>query len=271
MKRSPTVLATDLDGTLIPNTPAAAQALPLLADELSAHTMQLAYVTGRHLASVEQAIRDHDLPLPDWILCDVGTNIYQRLPNNRLQASNDFLRQLAVNSQSIAAAELLERLGPIPDLILQEPEKQGRYKLSFYGDANKLSEIEQSLLQRLASDNLPYSVIASIDPFNNDGLFDLLPLGVSKAFALQWWLENQGLPPDCTLFAGDSGNDSAVFKSGLPSIIVGNASTTLKAEMLQYHAKQGWTERLFVSVEDSTQGVLAGVRHYLAASTDSEP
>ena len=37
----------------------------------------LAYVTGRHRALIEQAMREYDLPQPDYVIADVGATIYQ--------------------------------------------------------------------------------------------------------------------------------------------------------------------------------------------------
>lgn len=262
MNTKPKVLATDLDGTLIPDGPHTAQALSHLSRELRQHAMQLIFVTGRHLNSVQQAIVEYELPAPDWILCDVGTSIYQRLPNGDWHASTPFQHQLESISQSIAAAEVVSQLGPLPYLTLQEPEKQNTYKLSYYGSAANSAEIEIDLRARLSSLNIPYGVTASIDPFTGEGLFDLLPQGVSKAYALYWWLKEQEILPECILYAGDSGNDSAVFLSGIPCIIVDNAPAQLKAEVLQHHKAQGWRARLYIAAEKSTQGVLAGVRYF---------
>ena len=36
----------------------------------------LAYVSGRHLDLLLEAIRDYELPVPDYAIADVGTTIY---------------------------------------------------------------------------------------------------------------------------------------------------------------------------------------------------
>jgi len=71
------VLATDLDGTLIPlnGSDSNVSDLATLAEQLRPNNVQLVFVTGRHFESVTAAINEDRLPKPDWIFCDVGTTI----------------------------------------------------------------------------------------------------------------------------------------------------------------------------------------------------
>ena len=91
---------------------------------------------------------------------------------------------------SMPISELRERLKSIDGLRLQEPEKQGRFKLSFYADAAELAGLVDRVREQLDRANAPYSIIHSVDPFNGDGLIDLLPATVSKAHALAWWVQH---------------------------------------------------------------------------------
>ncbi len=60
----PLVLATDLDGTLIPlaNDEQNQRDLRQLKAELSDRDLSLVFVTGRHFESVQQAIAEYHLP-----------------------------------------------------------------------------------------------------------------------------------------------------------------------------------------------------------------
>ena len=74
------VLATDLDGTFIPlpdNTDNR-DALSTFHQARAQRQMDLVYATGRHLESTLAAMKEHHLPEPDWIVCDVGTSIHHR-------------------------------------------------------------------------------------------------------------------------------------------------------------------------------------------------
>ena len=74
------ILATDLDGTLIPlpGNQANAADLAELTRLIPNRCVTLVFVTGRHLESVEAAIIEHGLPIPDWIICNVGTSLFQK-------------------------------------------------------------------------------------------------------------------------------------------------------------------------------------------------
>ena len=76
---TPRLICTDLDRTLLPNGDAAESpgARDLLARVVSENGLKLAFVTGRHLALVQDAIREFGLPRPDFAICDVGTSIYR--------------------------------------------------------------------------------------------------------------------------------------------------------------------------------------------------
>ena len=78
-KIPPSVLATDLDGTLLPldGYPENIAALNELAELYQAGGFKLVYATGRHYESVMDAWDVFNLPLPDWLICDVGTSIFK--------------------------------------------------------------------------------------------------------------------------------------------------------------------------------------------------
>ena len=74
----PRVLASDLDGTLIPlpDSPENERDLIRIKSALSDHPIEIVFATGRHLASVVEAMATYGLPTPDWVVCDVGSAIY---------------------------------------------------------------------------------------------------------------------------------------------------------------------------------------------------
>ncbi len=273
----PRVLATDLDGTLIPLAGNARNAADLreLEQELHRSAIQLIFVTGRHLASVAAVIPTACLPIPDWIIADVGTSIYQRVTARPAESCDDLLQQYAL-SESYAAElgrmvgefsveRLSNLLSSLTALRLQEPEKQSQFKLSYYVDRGQLADIEKKIASQLQAAQAPYSIVASVDPFNDDGLIDLLPRSVTKAHGIEWWSAQQGIARSQILYAGDSGNDAAAFAAGFCSIVVSNAHPQVLHGAQQAHAEAGWTDRLYAAELPATSGVLAGLKHYLLA------
>ncbi len=267
------ILATDLDGTLIPldGNRRNQHDLRTLADQLGQHQVTVVYSTGRHRASVAQAMEQFDLPRPDWLICDVGTSLFVydeavgfTLVEAYQQHQDEIIARFPLD-------ELQERVASVGGIRLQEPEKQGRFKLSFYADAARLADCVAEIQSRLDEADAPYSIIHSVDPFNGDGLIDLLPSGVSKAHALAWWVEHAEVRRDAIVFAGDSGNDLAALTAGYRAIVVGNADRSIAAAAYACHRRAGWQHRLFLAAEEATSGVLEGCRWFGLVDSPSEP
>lgn len=271
----PVVLATDLDGTLIPlqDNPGNATDLHVLCKALDAAGLQLIFVTGRHLASVAEVMCSDNLPIPDWIIADVGTSIYQRTSfddvTSPTQLSRAFVLTEAYAAElgglvgNFSVQRVAELLAPIAALRMQESEKQSRFKLSYYVDHRLLEQVRVQIAERIETARAPYSIVASIDPFTQDGLIDLLPRQVTKAYGIEWWARFQKIERDEILYAGDSGNDSAVFAAGFRSIVVGNAQRAVLEAAEQAHRAAGWENRLYAAEQSATSGVLAGLQHFL--------
>ncbi|MEX0818746.1 MAG: HAD-IIB family hydrolase [Pirellulaceae bacterium] len=267
-KRAPAsnsrVLATDLDGTLIPLDGCTQNVSDLvtLAEQILAHGVKLVFVTGRHFASVRGVMDMHQLPNPDWIIGDVGTTIYHRQGPDEFTPLHAYHEHLATITSGVSIAELQSWLAGVAGLRRQEPEKQGAFKLSYYASADKLVELNAEIDTLLAKRAAPYSVIHSVDPFNGDGLIDFLPRGVSKAYALHWWSHHLGISKEDIVYAGDSGNDLAAFTAGYRTIVVGNADRSVIDQVRAAHQRTDWPDRLFVAPEHATSGVLAGCRTF---------
>lgn len=254
------IIATDLDGTLIPldEEPDNKDDLEKLRELHRRRKFSLVFVTGRHLESVLNVMDEVKLPIPDWIICDVGTTICRSADGGEFPPIVEYQDHLMTLVESLPREELREHLHDAAGLTEQEAEKQGPYKLSYYTDAGAIDTTAEVIRRKLDELEAPYNLIASVDPFNGDGLLDLLPKNASKAYALQWWAKFQNLHMDHIVFAGDSGNDRAVFESGCRSIIVANADRELAAQVEQTHERKGWSDRLFLANRTATSGVLEG-------------
>ncbi len=275
------VLATDLDGTLIPAQSELGSAQDQLAlDELhqyvSLQQLELVFVTGRHLSSILEAIDQFRLPLPNWVIGDVGSSIYRQpvALTSEVTKTDDANRTVSF-TQVTQYKQHLESICPADELAemharfafdlsieRQEAEKQQPHKLSYYCDANELESIVEKMEEVIQRDRHPVSIVHSIDPDDDCGLIDLMPRGVNKAYALQWWSDHIGHDRSRVVYAGDSGNDLAALTSGVRGIVVGNASRDLRHKLdrtgrhlidqgLIYFAKNGYTT-----------GVVEGARHH---------
>lgn len=262
-RQKPRILAADLDGTLIPlqDIPQNLEDLRTLREHFAVARTTLTFVTGRHLTIVREAIHEHQLPQPDWIICDVGTTIYQR-KSRQWRRVLPYTEHLAAISAALPMSELRRRLSALPGLVLQEEHKQARFKLSFYVEHGQLEGRAAMIADWLRDHRAPYSMIRSIDPFTGEGLIDVLPRGVSKAYAIEWWRRHLGFGRREIVFAGDSGNDQAALTAGYRAIVVANADRQLVQEVASHHAERGWTDRLHLAEAPATSGVLEGCRRF---------
>lgn len=259
----PTVLATDLDGTLIP-LPAEADNrgdLAALGRYRKERRFTLIFATGRHFESVCQAMEEYALPEPDWIVCDVGTSIYFR-ESNHYKRYKPYARHLKAKVSGISRSSIEALMQDLEDLTLQAPEHQQAYKISYESSAEKLAALVETIDARLSEQKLPYRALGSIDPFKQVSLIDILPQGVHKAYALLWLATQASFRPDEVIYAGDSGNDLAALVSGFRAILVGNASAELAASVSQALQQRDLLQRYYKAQSKATSGVLEGCQHY---------
>ena len=259
----PRVLATDLDGTFIPlpDCPDNESALDTFRQARAEHRLGLVFATGRHLESVLDALRVHRLPPPDWIICDVGTSIHRR-QDDAYAPYTPFEAHLAEQTRGIGRDAVEALLDGMDGLTLQPPERQQRFKISCFSASADTEPLAARINQRLREAGLPYACLASLNPFRDEGLLDVLPAGASKAAALLWLATHADFSPDEVVFSGDSGNDLAALTCGFRAIVVANASDTLADRAAQALADRGLADRLFRATLPATSGVLQGARHF---------
>jgi len=269
---TPLLICTDLDRTLIPNgpQPESPGAREHFAQLAAQPEVTLAYVSGRHRALVEQAISNYALPLPDFVVGDVGTTIYHVGPQRdwqRLQAWED---EIARDWAGRSHADLKNLLCDLPALRLQENSKQNRHKLSYYvplqADREALSAV---MRERLAQAGIHASLVWSVDEPAGVGLLDVLPERATKFHAVEALMRMHGFEQDNTVFCGDSGNDIVVLASSVPAVLVANAQASVRDLARQLAEADGQGDRLYIARGgfmgmngNYAAGILEGVAHY---------
>lgn len=265
------LICTDLDRTLLPNgrQQESPGARACFAKLVSRPEVALAYVSGRHRELVQDAIREYRLPMPDWVIADVGTTIYRAGEGEWLHwiAWED---DIATDWRGLTARDLRLLFADLPVLRLQEETKQNRYKLSYYLSMQwDLDALQREITRRLKEKNLVASLIYSVDEAATTGLLDVLPARANKLHAVEFLMRHQGFEVGNTVFAGDSGNDLAVIASRIPSVLVANADNQV-VEQAQALVLQQGTQRAFYLAKGGFlgmngnygAGILEGVAHY---------
>jgi sucrose-6-phosphatase len=266
------LLCSDLDRTILPNgeapeSPGAREVLRRIARRAE---IRLAYVSGRNRKLIQEAIESYRLPLPDFAIGDVGTTIYDLDKRNWKQWSA-WDDEISKDWPQGGSDELAGKLSDMTRLQMQEPEKQNRFKLSYYTDAGADPHVlVQEIRQRLEGRGVRPSVIWSVDEQRDVGLIDILPERANKVHAVRFLAQRKGVSKKRVVYAGDSGNDLAVMVSDIQSILVRNAAETVRREALKSVKKSGLEKTLYVAKGgflgmngNYTAGVLEGLVHFL--------
>ena len=204
------LLATDLDGTFLAGDPEHRQRLYQL---ISGHPeIRLAFVTGRGLENVIPLLSDPAIPVPEFIVCDVGATVVEgstRQPVQPLQSGIDarWPGERAV-ADAMTRFERLER---------QDVPQQRR--CSYFCGADAVTDDIAVVAAELGCEVL----------YSAERYLDILPQGVNKGSSLRALVEHLGIDPDQVLVAGDTLNDLAMYGHGFVGVCVGESEPALLA------------------------------------------
>ncbi|MBU4459973.1 MAG: HAD family hydrolase [Verrucomicrobia bacterium] len=259
------LVASDLDGTLIPPADAAGSdgGLREFARALRvAGGVSLAYLTGRTLGSALDAVRDHGLPRPRFIAGDVGTSVYAYRAG-RWVPSRSYRAALRAAWRGFTAPRIAPLIEGIGGMVLQPPDRQGEFKASFFAEVPRRPQaLRDRIAQRLARHGLACCVAISLDPAGCTGLVDVLPPGANKGAALRHIVRRLRLQADAVVFAGDSGNDLDGFLGGFPAVVVGNAPAEVRRTVARHARRLGLGDRIHFARAAHAKGVLEGCRRF---------
>jgi len=236
------LFSTDLDGTLLGNPEATARfqdywnALPADRRPL------LVYNSGRTVADMRRLVDEGLLPAPDWLIGSVGTEVFECATGT---PHEDRAALDAGWNRETAAA----RAATLPGATPQADEFQNPWKSSWHVPRADASLIEQ-LRAALAADGLQALVI-----YSSARDLDILPAAAGKGNSLARLCHQLAIPLQDVIVAGDTGNDTAMFRlPGVRGIVVENAQPEL------YEATVDLP--LFYATHIMADGVIEGLRHF---------
>lgn len=207
------VLATDLDGTFLGGTAQAREELYNWIED-NRDTVGLIFVTGRHPEFIHDHCDTFGIPLPEFVIADVGTTVAQvRAPGMVLPVAD--LEAPIVKAWDGKADHVRSLMARIDGLSIQDTPFRHRlsYDISADGfDATELDAVRALDVDVLVSDNR---------------FVDILPRGVSKGPTLLRVLETLRIEPDRVLAAGDTLNDISMLTSDLHAVAVGGSEAAL--------------------------------------------
>ena len=273
----PVLICTDLDRTLIPNghAPESPGARPLLRQLATRNDVYLVYVSGRDKVLLEKAIREWDLPLPDYAIGDVGTSLYA-VESGQWQQMEAWKNRIGQDWGNYQRDDIAGWLARLDALTLQEHSKQNDLKLSYYAPADTpVTPLFDEIRGILGIHPIRYNAIWSIDEVNNIGLLDILPRRANKLEAIRFLIHAQNFNPASTVFSGDSGNDLEVLTSDIQATLVNNASDEIKQQAQQMAEENGYANQLYIARGgflgmngNYAAGILEGIAHYIPRTLD---
>jgi len=245
-KKHPPVrfISSDLDGTLLGKLDATLAFRETWNSLPSKGRPLLCYNTGRLFDDTCSLIDEKILPVPDYLICGVGTLIYDYGRKRELKSFQNILEE---GWDREKVNEVMAELFPAAQL--QPDYYQTGYKSSWYlmdADEDDIQRLDTALEEAGLTVNIVYSS-------NRD--LDVLPKFANKGNSLSWLLKHLDIPREECLAAGDTGNDSAmILKSRMRGMVVGNAQPELMEAVIGhnvYHAQEVFAD-----------GVLEALRHF---------
>jgi HAD superfamily hydrolase (TIGR01484 family) len=271
------LVCTDMDRTLLPNgmQPESPQARPRFRKLAGRPEVGIAYVTGRHRKLVQDAIRHYALPVPDYVIGDVGTSLYL-IRDGDWHISSAWHAEIGQSWQGLRHDELERLFRDVDGLSLQEEEKQNTYKLSYYTASDiDVQALVDAMERHLCENNIRASLIWSRDEVADTGLLDVLPEHATKLHAVEYLMRSEGYTLENTIFAGDSGNDLPVLSSRIHAVLVANATPQVREQALAAAREMGTHDALYIARGgfmgmngNYSAGILEGLVHYLPAASN---
>ncbi|MGD9275832.1 MAG: HAD-IIB family hydrolase [Candidatus Pacearchaeota archaeon] len=266
------LIATDLDRTLLPNgnhklSKGAINSFKILIKKTNKKII-LIYITGRNKTLILQAIKKYNLPKPEFCISMVGSVIYKYEKNSLIEDKN-WENHLKKSSKNFNSEKIISSLKDIKQLKLQPKKYLNDFKVSYYlKNKSLLKSTLKKIKLELKKNKINAKVIYSFDVNRKIGLIDVMHKNANKLSALYFLLDKLKIKKQNIVYCGDSGNDLEIFKSGIKSILVKNASYDFK-EKLKKEIKKNKKMKIYFARGNFknlngnyVSGILEGINHY---------
>ncbi len=233
------LLISDIDNTLVGDESSLDELLSIFRENNMIVCWGVA--TGRSLDMTLHVLEKHHIPVPDILVCSVGTEIYY---GPDISPDKGWQQHLIHKWRPEIIREVLSDL---TYLNPQEGKKQRKFKISYYmeDDPDQLAQVHKILQEN----KLRYHLIYSHGQF-----LDILPYRASKGKAIRYLSYKWEIPISSIMVCGDSGNDTDMLRGDTRGVVVANFSKELEA--LKGH------RNIFFSGNEYAAGIIDGIRNY---------
>ena len=238
------VLVCDVDHTLVGDAESLRALMQRLQEGGGHKRIGYGIATGRYIESTIKTLKEWNVPMPDFFITSVGSEIYYN-GSTRLIADTSWGRHINYRWDADKARSVMQRFEGVK---LQDKEEQRPFKISYFYDPKKallVAEIRKELRQNGLHVNVVYS----------HGMYlDILPMRASKGLAVRYLASKWGFPPERILVAGDAGSDEDMLSGDTLGIVVANHSPELE--------KLRGRDRIYFANNEYAAGILEGMEHY---------
>jgi sucrose-phosphate synthase len=232
---------TDIDQTLLGGE----AALRAFCEEIERRRREVIFgvVTGRRIDAALAILKKNGVPVPDVLISSLGTRIHygSGLSEDSYWADHidhDWNRE-----------RIKRVLADVAGLELQSRDRQSRFKLSYFYDAERAPTADE-LITLLHQNELNANVLVSFGQF-----LDIVPPRASKGLALRYAALRLDIPLERILVAGGSGADEDMIRGNTLAVVVGNRHEEELSELVDL-------ERVYFSKENHAAGLLDAIEHY---------
>jgi sucrose-phosphate synthase len=233
------LIITDLDNTLTGDDASLAELLEILKQH---HNIGFGIATGRRLDSALELIEQLNLPIPELISTDVGTQLHY---GRKMTEDRSWRKQIGHEWKPDAIRACLDSQ---PGFYQQADENQSEFKISYEIDPEKSPTVPK-IQKLLRAAGLRAKVVLSLGMY-----LDVIPVRGGSDLAMRHLLWKWGFPPEHVLVAGDSGNDAGMLQGRTLGVVVGNYSPELER-------LRNWP-RIYFAQAAHAAGIIEGIHYY---------
>lgn len=234
------LIIADIDNTLTGDDGAMHHFFDLIAG--AEENIGFGIATGRRFSEVMNIMEEYDMPRPEVLITSVGTEIYY---GKNFTEDKSWRKHIDFRWDP---EKILEYLGGLEGVTVQDEHHQSKYKISFQLDTSKAPTVPE--IKRILRENkIRAKVIESLGMF-----LDVIPSRAGSGLSIRHMAYKWGFPLENILIAGDSGNDAEMLSGNTLGVVVGNYSPELE-KLRKY-------PRVYFAEAHHAAGILEGLEYY---------